>query len=108
MEAINQGSRPTLPKYITALCKNSISFFPAPYEYVIHQNKHIPEGVDALRSKAEKVMKFVLKHNGEFKILTPTPYIKEDMLCMRVFFNCATIYSKAMDFLIGGHGDNDR
>jgi len=96
----NVGTRPKLPKYVETLCTESLSFYPAPYEYIIHQNKHNPYGEPALKNKADKLKKYVLSHDGEFELLTKDSFVQGDILCMKIYFNCAVIYAMAMDEII--------
>ena len=89
-----------LPKYIENLCKNNLKKYPAPYQYVLYQNKHIPQGKLALETKTEQIKKFVLLHNGEFEILSKEPFISSDRLEIIVYFNCDVVTAKAMDAII--------
>jgi hypothetical protein len=89
-----------LPKYIINLCENNLKFAPAPYEYYIYLNKHIPHGIEALKVKVEQLEKFIQKHHGEFNIIWNQPKILDNMLAIKISFNCDIIIAKEIDNLI--------
>lgn len=89
-----------IPKYIEKLCKQNLSFYPMPYQYVLFQNKHIPSGKDALINKANRLEKFILSNNGEFEVLSKEPIIIGNNLEIMVYFNCNVIVAKQLDKII--------
>lgn len=74
----------------------NVSFHPRPNEYVLHQNKHIPQGKPALMNKFEMVKAFAEKNDGECRIVKE-PHIKSDNLQMIIWFCCSCVANKEFD-----------
>ena len=68
----------------------------APNEYILFQNKHIPQGESALKSKFEIIRRFAGKHRGECRI-TSEPYISGSELRLRFYMVCDCVAAKAFD-----------
>lgn len=91
----------SVPKYMVKLCTDNLKTYPAPYEYILYQSKHLPEGQTAIYNKTKQIEKFITKHHGEFNVISEKPYINGSNLQLRLYFNCDVVIAKELDKLIG-------